>query len=162
MRPRQQNPMFAPLLVGSHRWALLPHELWKMASCMPPMPLLQEWLRPLREPLRSLRGLLLRHNLYFLPLRMDPWKLGGQFSLFLQRGSHKEQRPFKVRLPVRLVQRVVELLRSSRTFAIDLVLVLVCPTPNTTNLRQFLLQFLRQFLLLLQFQVWLRDTTTPL
>ena len=113
---------------------------------MLPTLLLQGLLRLLRELLRSLRVLLLLHNHYFLQSLMDPWRWVGRFCLFLRMGSHRELRPFKVRLPVQPVQRVVELLRSSSRCAIVRVLATACPTPKTTSLR----------LLLLQFQVWLR------
>jgi hypothetical protein len=76
---------------------------------------------------------------------MDPWKLDERFFLFLRMGSHRELRPFRVRLPVRLVQRVVELLDSSRTFAIVRVLVIACLTPKTMKLLLLLLLLLLQF-----------------
>ena len=100
-----------------------------------------EWLRPLRELLRSLRVLLPPHNHFYLLWRMDPWKLDERFCLFSRMGSHRELRQFKEQVRVRLVQRVVELLDSSRTFAIVRVLVIACLTPKTTKLLPLLLLF---------------------
>ena len=100
-----------------------------------------EWLRPLRELLRSLRVLLPPHNHFYLRWRMDPWKLDERFSLFLRMGSHRELRPFKELVRVRLVQRVVELLLSFSRCAIVRGPVLACPFQTTMNLLLLLRQF---------------------